>query len=83
MAPRSPTIGDVQSRRRVAMELRTRKVSDKRTDERTDERTDDLTMQLVPNIFGLRYLEEEETEIYDVVGCRSNRTCGDDYIVVS
>jgi hypothetical protein len=59
------------------MELMTRKKSD----ERTDERTDDATMQAVPSIFGLRYLEEEEAEIYDVIGCRSGRTCGDDYIV--
>jgi hypothetical protein len=54
----------------------------KAADERTDERTDDTAVQPMRAIFGLRYLEEEETEIYDVVGCRSNRTCGDDYIGV-
>lgn len=29
-------------------------------------------------IFGLRYLEEEEAEIYDVVGCLRNVSCTDD-----
>ena len=46
-----------------------------------DDRTDDSATQPKPVIFGLRYLEEEEAEIYDVVGCASGRTCGDDYIV--
>ena len=54
------------------MELVTRSV--------TDERTDDSAEQPMPAIFGLRYLEEEEAEIYDVVGCLSGRTCGDDYV---
>ena len=55
------------------MELATRSV--------TDERTDDAAEQPMPAIFGLRYLEEEEAEIYDVVGCASGRTCGDDYVM--
>jgi hypothetical protein len=34
-----------------------------------DIRTDDETMEPMPAIFGLRFLEEEAAEIHDVVGC--------------
>jgi hypothetical protein len=46
-----------------------------------DPRTDDSATQPKPVIFGLRYLEDEEAEIHDVVGCASGRTCSDDHIV--
>jgi hypothetical protein len=39
-------------------------------DKLTDIRTDDETLRPMPAIFGLRFLEEEEAEIHDVVGCR-------------
>lgn len=32
-------------------------------------RTDDEATRPVSAIFGLRYLEEEEAEIHDVIGC--------------
>ena len=48
-----------------------------------DQRTDEAATQPKPVIFGLRYLEEEEAEIHDVVGCRSNRTCSDDYVAIA
>jgi hypothetical protein len=36
---------------------------------RTDGERDDEAARRMPVIFGLRYLEEEEAEIHDVVGC--------------
>jgi Ribosomally synthesized peptide in Herpetosiphon len=36
---------------------------------RTDSEQDDEATRHLPVIFGLRYLEEEEAEIHDVVGC--------------
>ena len=47
-------------------------------DKVTEIRTDDETMQPLPAIFGLRFLEEEEAEIHDVVGCRIAATGCDD-----
>ena len=52
-------------------------------DKVTEIRMDDETMQPLPAIFGLRFLEEEEAEIHDIVGCRLNGTgCDDDVILV-
>jgi hypothetical protein len=45
-------------------------------DKLTDTRTDEL--EPMPAIFGLRFLEEEEAEIHDVVGCRIAATGCDD-----
>jgi Ribosomally synthesized peptide in Herpetosiphon len=36
---------------------------------RTDGERDDEIVPVMPAIFGLRFLEEEEAEIHDVVGC--------------
>jgi hypothetical protein len=36
---------------------------------RTDGERDDEATRRRPVIFGLRYLEEDEAEIHDVVGC--------------
>ena len=45
---------------------------------RTDGERDEETL---PVIFGLRYLEEEEAEIHDVVGCLASSTGCDDNII--
>jgi hypothetical protein len=51
-------------------------------DKVTEFRTDDETMEPMPAIFGLRFLEEEEAEIHDIVGCRASSTgCDDDLIL--
>jgi len=36
---------------------------------RTDDKRDDEATRRMPVIFGLRYLEEEEAELHDIVGC--------------
>lgn len=43
----------------------------------TRNRTDDGAEQPVSGVFGLRYLEEEEAEIHDVVGCLIRSTTVD------
>jgi hypothetical protein len=43
-----------------------------------DIRTDDDAMEPMPAIFGLRFLDEDEAEIHDVVGCRIAATGCDD-----
>ena len=44
-----------------------------------DSERDDEATQGMPVIFGLRFLEDEEAEIHDIVGCRIGLTgCDDD-----
>ena len=50
---------------------------------RMDSERDEETTQGMPVIFGLRFLEDEEAEIHDIVGCRIGSTgCDDDVIFV-